>query len=47
MKRDDVWLGKCCYVFCDNEAHNTCDKCDDDFCDADMANSQFCKECNT
>lgn len=45
MIRDDVYLGKCVYAFCDNEAHYTCDKCDDNFCKNDMKDNNVCREC--
>jgi hypothetical protein len=45
MKREGVWLGRCCLVFCDNYAHYSCDECWDDFCKEHMENDFLCKEC--
>ena len=45
MKHNNTYLGKCCLIFCDNEAHYTCDKCEDDFCKEDMKNDSLCYEC--
>jgi hypothetical protein len=45
MKHNNTYLGKCVYVFCDNEAEYICDQCDDEFCNDHMRNDHYCKEC--
>lgn len=45
MIKDDIYLGKCCLVFCDNEAHYVCDNCEDGFCKDHMKDNDMCYEC--
>lgn len=45
MIKEDVYLGGCVYVFCDNEAHYTCDNCQENCCKEHMTNNNLCNEC--
>lgn len=45
MKHDDLYLGKCCLIFCDNQAYYICDQCGDEFCKEHMRNDRYCMEC--
>ncbi len=45
MIREDLYLGKCVYLFCENEAHYTCDLCEYEFCKEHMSGNNFCIEC--